>query len=67
VKLTWNECSGSVTGHGQSDRSGLCCWCGRRVDPPMPMPRLGPGYRTELDVAYRTYYDPDYGTDPHDR
>jgi hypothetical protein len=30
------------------------------------MPWLGPGTRTELDVAYRTFYDPDYGTDPYD-
>lgn len=59
-------CSGSVSGHAQNDRSGRCCWCGAWVDPPVPMPRLGRGYRTELDQAYRRQWDPDWGTDPYD-
>jgi len=59
------SCSSSVSGHAQNDASGCCCWCGRRVDPPVPAPRLN-GWRTVLDAEYRRYYDPDYGTDPLD-
>jgi hypothetical protein len=59
-------CPDSVSGHAQNDRSGRCAWCGYQVDPPCPMPRLGSGYRTDLDLAYRRAYDPDWGTDPHD-
>ena len=66
--MTWEnrrECRGSVTGHAQNDMSGRCCWCGVRVDPPMPMPDLR-SWRTELDRAYRQYYDPDFGDHPYD-
>jgi hypothetical protein len=30
------------------------------------MPDLGRAYRTELDLAYRQFYDPDWGTGPYD-
>lgn len=59
------DCPNSVSGHAQNDVSGLCCWCGRRVDPPVPRPDLR-SWRTELDAEYRRFYDPDYGTDPLD-
>jgi hypothetical protein len=46
-----------------SRRDGRCTWCGFRFTGPAPRPRLGSGYRTELDQEYRRAYDPDYGTD----
>lgn len=57
-----NVCPNIVTGHAQNDQSGRCCWCGRQIDPPVPAPRLGRSYRTELDLEYRRVYDPDFGT-----
>lgn len=59
------DCSGSVSGHAQNDASGKCCWCGRRLDPPVPPSRHGWG-PTELDQEYRRTYDPDYGSGPYD-
>lgn len=59
------SCQSSVTGH-RSGADGRCVWCERRVDPPVPRPELGQSYRTELDLAYRYVYDPDYGDDPYD-
>lgn len=61
-----SECPESVSGHAHNDRSGNCAWCGRRIDPPVPMPRMPPGYRTELDTAYRQHWDPDWGAGPYD-
>jgi hypothetical protein len=58
-------CPNSVSGHAQNDASGLCCWCRRRVDPPIPPPNLR-SWRTEADAEYRRHYDPDWGTDPRD-
>lgn len=61
------DCPESVSGHAQNDGSGLCCWCGRRIDPPVAAPRdLGRSYRTELDLEYRRMYDPDFGTGHYD-
>jgi hypothetical protein len=60
---TW--CPASVIGaHDEgSRRDGCCTWCGYRFTGSAPRPRLGSGYRTELDREYRRTYDLDYGTD----
>lgn len=58
-------CPQSVSGHAQNDGSGRCCWCGRRVDPPVPVPDLR-GWRTVLDTEYRRHWDPDFGLDRED-
>ena len=64
-KLLYDECSGSVTGHGMTDVKGRCPWCGRKIAGAAPMPDLR-SWRTELDVEYRRQYDPDFGNDPLD-
>jgi hypothetical protein len=56
------HCSKSVTSH-DAGRDGRCLWCRYPVDPPVPAPRLD-GHRTELEAAYRSHYDPDWGTRP---
>jgi len=58
-------CAGSVTGHGRTDVYGRCPWCSRQVDAPTPRPNLS-GWRSEDDVEYRRFYDPDFGLDPKD-
>jgi len=59
------DCPGSVTGHAQNDRSGLCCWCGKRIDPPVPYAprRFDP---SDLTEAYEQFYDPDFGALSYD-
>ena len=51
VTPTW--CPASVIGtHDEgSRRDGRCTWCEYRFTGPAPRPRLGSGYRTELDRA----------------
>jgi len=45
------------------DVRGRCRWCGRLgVDSAYPAPRPT-GVRTNLDLAYSYYYDPDFGSD----
>ncbi len=63
---SWMECPLSISGHDEGGRDGRCTWCGQRINVPVPRPELGEGYRTELDLAYRRHYDPDYGSDPYD-
>jgi hypothetical protein len=64
-RAAW-DCPESIGGHDDGDRDGLCTWCRKRVNAPVPMPDLGSGYRTELGQAYRQFYDPDWGTDSLD-
>jgi len=64
-KLTYNECSGSVTGHGLTDVRGRCPWCERKIEGTLPRRDLR-SWRTEMDVEYRRFYDPDFGDDPLD-
>lgn len=64
--MSWSNCPGSVSGHDDGDRDGKCTWCRRRVSSPVPEPRMPPGYRTELDLAWRRAHDDDWGSDPHD-
>lgn len=59
--MSYLSCPSSVTGHAQNDRSGLCCWCGRRVDPAVPAPPPGRWDPSELRLAYDEFYDPDFG------
>lgn len=63
---SFSECPGSVSGHDGGDVQGLCTWCGRRVNSPVPRPDLGEAYRTELGLAYEYHHNPDYGDDPYD-
>jgi hypothetical protein len=55
-------CPGSVSGHAQNDASGRRCWCGRRVDPPLPYRPQGME-PTDLTEAYEEFYGDD---DPED-
>ena len=65
--MTHSECPESVSGHDTGGRrDGKCVWCLRQVDAPPPCPELGRGHRTDLDLAYRRTYDPDWGTDARD-
>ena len=61
--MSWIECSGSVSGHAQNDASGRCCWCGKRIDPPVPYRRQGME-PMDLTEAYEAFYGDD---DPEDR
>lgn len=60
---TFCPASATHTHDEGSRRDGRCTWCEHRFTAPAPRPRLGENYRTELDLAYRRTYDPDYGTD----
>lgn len=60
------DCAGSVTGHAQNDRSGLCCWCGKRIDPAVPASPPGHWDPSELRLAYEQFYDPDFGALSYD-
>lgn len=67
VTKTDRECPESVSGHdinGTTD--GTCTWCGRRVVARLPRAKLPRDYRTDLDLAYRQFYDPDWGNDSWD-
>jgi len=62
------SCPESVRGHDNNGRTdGRCTWClrpfGRRATPPVD---LGRSYRTDADLAYRRFYDPDWGSDRYD-
>ena len=48
-----------------SRRDGRCTWCQYRFRAPAPMPSLS-RVRTVADLAYRRFYDPDWGTDVRD-
>lgn len=60
------SCPESVTGHAQNDRSGRCCWCKARVDPPVPRPVHGWG-RSALADAYDRAWNPDWGSGRYDQ
>jgi len=61
--MSFLDCPNSVSGHAQNDSSGKCCWCGKRICPPVPYRRqdMEP---TDLTEAYEAYYSDD---DPEDR
>lgn len=59
-------CPESLTGvHSEPNTSGNCVYCakflGRRQRHAPPT-----NYRSELDLAYHYFYDPDYGNDRSD-
>lgn len=53
----FDRCPEAIGGH-QTDGSGKCLWCGRKVGPVTPRPTSFEV--SDLTDAYRTYYDPDY-------
>lgn len=61
-------CPESVRGHDDGGRTdGRCTWCQQPTGRPALRPiELGNGYRTEMDLAYRRFYDPDWGSDRYD-
>lgn len=65
-----NNCPDTVYGlHSRTEANGKCRYCGRKIERAIPKPdSFGhEGYDdTELGVAYRRYYDPDYGIHPFD-
>lgn len=54
------RCPESISGHS-ADKDGRCYWCKRKIDSKMPKPDPIYGVRSELDLAYEYYYDPDWG------
>lgn len=68
MTLEFDRCP-EATRH-DADRSGRCRWCRKRVDVPVGRPEsFGPGDgcdSTDLAVAYRRHYDPDYGSHKYD-
>jgi hypothetical protein len=62
---TW-FCPASVSATHDEDRRGVCAWCGRRTGPPQPRPAPNPRIKSDLDLAYSYYWDPDFGTDRAD-
>jgi hypothetical protein len=55
------HCPESITGH-DAGRDGRCMFCRRRVREPVPRPARFNSGRTELDIWYGRFYDPDYGS-----
>ena len=62
--MSYTRCPEAAFGEHNTDVHGTCRWCGKRyVDRPVPRPeRFGrDGHDdSELGVAYRYFYDPDY-------
>jgi len=59
-----DQCPQAIGWH-QIDVRGRCHWCRRPVGPPAPCPTRG-FTRTKADLAYRYFYDPDFGTNKDD-
>lgn len=62
--VEFDSCPEAIGWH-QVDARGRCRWCRRRIEPPSPCPTRGFA-RTTADLAYRYFYDPDFGTDKDD-
>jgi hypothetical protein len=58
-------CPESISGtHNEPNAQGLCTWCGRRIAGRASKPQRTPV--SELTLAYRYSYDPDFGSDRDD-
>jgi hypothetical protein len=59
-----DKCPEAIGWH-DAGRDGRCHWCGRKVERAAPRPR-GPFDPTGMDLAYRYFFDPDFGRDKED-
>lgn len=58
----YKRCPDTVYGeHSLLDNHGKCSWCGKIVGFSSPKPKSFP--TSNLEDAYRYFYDPDYGYD----
>lgn len=56
----WTRCTDAIR-HSVPNVHGRCNFCGKKIAPAAPMPRIIE--TTNLAAAYRTHYDPDYEGD----
>lgn len=62
-----NDCPEAAYGYHSSERrDGTCAYCGRRLSGPLPRPTRWGHLRSNLDDAYRRYWDPDWGSGAYD-
>lgn len=56
------RCPDGALRHGPLDRQGECPWCHQKIGRAVltPLPRVPV---SDLTDAYRTYYDPDWGSE----
>jgi hypothetical protein len=59
-----DKCPEAIGWH-QVDTRGRCHWCRHQVEPPEPRPQRLPISDTTI-LAYRYFYDPDFGVDRDD-
>lgn len=64
-KMSWRQCPESIAIH-QSDINGNCIFCGRHIEAPVGPFVPTPDIESELNLAYKYYYDPDYGNNRND-
>lgn len=66
-QLKRNGCPETIHGHhSEPNSSGNCLFCGKNIyKRSRPLPPLD--YRSELDLAYHYFYDPDFGNDRTDK
>jgi len=60
------DCQESFYGDHDESRDGKCHWCGRRVGSGTPRQHSHFYQKSEIDLAYNYYYDPDFGSDRKD-
>lgn len=60
-----SRCPGAVHGRHDEDRDGRCHWCRRKMGPAQPRPDPEP-VQSDLILAYRYYFDPDFGANRAD-
>jgi len=61
TKKPYGRCPESLGLHSPLDGDGRCSWCEQKVGSAQPAPPLE-RWVSVLWLAYRYYYDPDYGT-----
>lgn len=49
--------------HGPTDSYGKCPFCGEKVERTAIRPNTRTDEPSELEMAYKRFYDPDWGTD----
>lgn len=66
VGVAWDRCpeAAGMGDHGPLTSAGHCPWCGRKVAAPALRPRRFAV--SNLTLAWRRFYDPDWGGGPED-